>query len=237
MQIGEQHQARAQQLVLGGLRLLDLHHEVGPAPDIGGGVYDLRAELFVLRVGKRALFTGSRFDEHLMPSFNQRSDSARNQAYASLVILDFLRNANDHGLDSGFPANWLIGSRLGPRPSAISESAAKLAVDSEILVFLEFLQRRDRIRAPHSVHRTRVVSPYPQAPVGFACSVRQSAAIWRGADRLAVLLPCLPDFPLTATDFFRDATALPLPLDLLVFADAETPYQAGKQKNGTDKTS
>src|SRR4029079_5216890 len=122
MQIREEHQTRTQQLVFGRLRLLHFQHEIGPAPYLCAGLHDFGAELFVLRVEKRALFTGSALDEHLMPRFNQPSDTARNQAYTGFMIFDFLGNANDHGTDSGFPATWLIGSRLGPSPRAINES-------------------------------------------------------------------------------------------------------------------
>ena len=57
-----------------------------------------------------------------MTSFNKRPNPARNQADSRLVVLHFLRDAYNHGADSGFPANWFIGSRFGPRPRAISES-------------------------------------------------------------------------------------------------------------------
>ena len=96
MQIGEQDQARAEMRVLGRLRLLDLDHQIGLAPDFRGGGQDLgRLRRCIPDPGwscRRRL----RLHQHPMAGFAQRRYAARDQPDACFVILDFLRYADDH---------------------------------------------------------------------------------------------------------------------------------------------
>ncbi len=96
VEIGEQHQALAEVLVLLLDRLLDLDDHLGEPPDVVGGADDLRAGGLVLVVGHRRQRAGVVLHQHLMSCLDQRFYACRGYAYAALVVLYFLGYANNH---------------------------------------------------------------------------------------------------------------------------------------------
>ena len=96
MKVSEENEIRAKENVLGGLRFLDLHDEVGSRPDVGGEGNDGGAGVSVLFVGESAAFTRVGLDKDFMPRFAQRGRGARDETDTRFVILDFFRDADDH---------------------------------------------------------------------------------------------------------------------------------------------
>ena len=96
MEIGEKHLAFAQAKAFGGLRLLDLDHEVRPAEnrfrilDDGGAAGAIALRATTDDQAGRAL------DANSMAASGQLAHGRRHQADAIFVILDLLWNPNAH---------------------------------------------------------------------------------------------------------------------------------------------
>ncbi len=97
VEVGEEEQALAQPVVLLGDGLLDLHHHVGLAPHVVGGVEDAGALRDVLLVGDRRAEAGPLLDEDLVASPDQLVDADRGDADPELVVLDLGGDTDLHG--------------------------------------------------------------------------------------------------------------------------------------------
>ena len=96
MQVGEEDEAGAEELVLGLLRLLDFDDETGALPDLRRPVQDRRPSLRVFAVRERAAFAGMSFHQHFMSGLAQGGNAAGHQPHPCFVVFDFLGNADDH---------------------------------------------------------------------------------------------------------------------------------------------
>ena len=96
MQIGVEDLALAQHLALGCLRLLHLHDHVGLGEDFLRGLDDRGAGLLVVFIGGADAAAGIRLDQDLVAVAHGLADAKGRHADAVFVILDFLRNADEH---------------------------------------------------------------------------------------------------------------------------------------------
>ena len=96
MQVGEEDLALSQQTTFGQLRLLDLHDHVGALEHAGGIGDDRRSGGGVPLVVQPDLHSGAGLHHHAVSMVNQFTDRPRRQAHPVLVVLDLLRNANQH---------------------------------------------------------------------------------------------------------------------------------------------
>ena len=96
VQVGEDHQALAEVPVLLLDGLLDLDHHLGQPPYVVGGANDLCPGGLEVVVGHGAEFARVVLHQHRMPCRNQRVNARRSNADAALVVLHFLRYANNH---------------------------------------------------------------------------------------------------------------------------------------------
>ena len=96
MEVGEEHQARAEVGILLRDRLFDLDDHVGEAPDVGGVGDDLRANGLILLVGEGGQGACVVLDEDLVASVYQGFGAGRGYAYAAFVVFYFLGYADNH---------------------------------------------------------------------------------------------------------------------------------------------
>ena len=96
MEVGEEDEAFAEVAILFVGGLLDFDDHVGEAPDVISGADDLGAGSLEVIVGEGGERAGVGLDEHLVAIFREGFDSGRGDAYAALVIFDFLGYANGH---------------------------------------------------------------------------------------------------------------------------------------------
>ena len=132
VQIGKEDKVPAKERVLGGLRLLHFNHEIGLRPDCGGRRENTRACLGVLRIGNRTAPSGPGFDDDLMPGLDEGVYSGGDQPHAGLMVLHLFGRADDHYGTGGGETLAMSGLRLGPRPSAISDSDVILPVGGRL---------------------------------------------------------------------------------------------------------
>ncbi len=132
MQVGEEDQIRTKESVLGGLRLLDLYDQVRIGPDVGRQRQNGRSRRCIFGVRQGTPFTCAGFHQDAMAGFDQPGDGARDQTYAGFMVLDFLRNTDDHffplcqrdagGVSAG-AALEASSESLGPNPKPIRLAA------------------------------------------------------------------------------------------------------------------
>ena len=91
-------------------RLLHLEHEVAAPPDV---VHrrDARADGLVGGVGEGAAFTRALFDEDVMALLRQLPSARGRESDAVLVRLDFLGDADPHGLRRLSHPTWPEATR------------------------------------------------------------------------------------------------------------------------------
>ncbi len=95
MEVGEEHQVRAEEAILGLERLFDLHHHIG-APGVGGGGDDARAGGGQLVVAEPRANARTGLDEHLVPVTDQLLNAPWVDAHAVLARLDLSRYSDLH---------------------------------------------------------------------------------------------------------------------------------------------
>ncbi len=96
MEIGEEDLVLAQKRVLLRKGLLHLDDHVGFGVDSLGRRPDLRPGAGVLCVGDAGSVARGGLDQHRVPVLDQALHSGRHHGHPVFVILDFLRNADDH---------------------------------------------------------------------------------------------------------------------------------------------
>ena len=131
VQVGEQREVGAEKTVLGGLRLLHLDDDLSAVPDLRGAGNDPRAGLLILFVGEAGKLAGAGLNQYLVASLHKFADAVRHQPHAGFVVFHFSGNAYDHGkCPSGDRCGASLGagggSRLGPRPRAMSVNESSL---------------------------------------------------------------------------------------------------------------
>ncbi len=96
VQVGKQDEVLAEVPVLLLDGLLDLDDHLGEPPDVMGGADDLGAGRLVFVVGHRGERACVVLDENLVSCFHQGLCACWSDAYAALVVFDFLRHADNH---------------------------------------------------------------------------------------------------------------------------------------------
>ena len=96
MQVGVQHLAGPQQLVLLGQRLFDLHDHVGRLEDRGGVRQDAGSRRGVGFVCHAAADARALLYVHLVPMAGQRPHARRDDGDSMLLVLDLLGDADPH---------------------------------------------------------------------------------------------------------------------------------------------
>src|SRR5215469_12803109 len=96
MEIGEKNKLRAQELVFGWQRLLDLEHHSGALPYCGRRAEDLCPGFTKLLVSKSTANAGAAFDADLMAMRGERAGTRRCQRHSALVRFDFTEHSYDH---------------------------------------------------------------------------------------------------------------------------------------------
>ena len=96
VQIGEEHQAFAEEDVFLLDGLLDLDDHVGVAPHVVGGADDFRAGGLILVVGEGREVAGMGLHQDLVPGIAESFYAGRGNADTALVVFDFFGNSNDH---------------------------------------------------------------------------------------------------------------------------------------------
>ena len=91
--------------VLVGLWLLDLAHEVGPLPHLGGVSHDLRSHLAEVIVVERGVLAGAGLDDHLDVAVHQLPDTVRRECDPVLGILHLRRDPHRSDGHQRVP-NW-----------------------------------------------------------------------------------------------------------------------------------
>jgi hypothetical protein len=95
VEVGEEDESFAQELVLRRQRLLDLEQELGLTPHVFGRG-DRRADSLVLVVGERAAVPGLVLDQHVVAALHELARAGRGQRDPVLVRLDLLDDADLH---------------------------------------------------------------------------------------------------------------------------------------------
>jgi hypothetical protein len=98
VQVGVENLAFAEEGILLGERLLHLHDHVGALEDLAGGGDDLGAALLVILVRDSGAEAGVLLDEDGVAVLTERADARQDHADAVFLVLDLLRNADDHRL-------------------------------------------------------------------------------------------------------------------------------------------
>ena len=98
VQVGEQHEIRAQASVLRGLRLLDLDNQLGSPRVLDR--HRLGAGGLELGVGDRRALTGAALDEHLMAGDNELTHTVGREGDPVLSLLDLGGNADLQGFSA-----------------------------------------------------------------------------------------------------------------------------------------
>ena len=96
VQVGKDRQSFAEVPVLLLDGLLDLDHHLGQPPYVVGGADDLCPGGLEVVVGHGAEFARVMLHQNGMPSRHKRVDARRSDADTALVVLQFLRYANNH---------------------------------------------------------------------------------------------------------------------------------------------
>ncbi len=156
MQVGEQDLPVAQHLALDRLRLLHLDDHVGGGEHLGRGSGDFRARLAVRVVVHSDALTGVVLDDHLVAVRHRFAHAARHEADAIFENLDFLGDADAHGICSGLGAGqrrlaaafaadrYSKGSSIGASWHTRRSRGCTISVSIP-----HFFAARRRIRLPH----------------------------------------------------------------------------------------
>ena len=112
MKIREHDLPRPEKPDLRRLRLLDLDHHLHVRDRLGMSRHDFRAGLDVIRVCESARYARQRFDENLMPAFDEQFHADRHHRDAIFVRFNFLGDSDTHlknrlPLSPGFSGNVL----------------------------------------------------------------------------------------------------------------------------------
>src|SRR5229473_3585155 len=96
MEIGEEQQARAQELIFGELRLFDFEHYRRAIPYGRGARSDLRAARSIIAIAKTAADSRAAFDDHRVTVMAQSGRTRRRNRDPPLIRFDLFRNTDDH---------------------------------------------------------------------------------------------------------------------------------------------
>ncbi len=96
MEVGEKDLPLAHQRPFLGQGLLHLDHQLGPLPDLGGALHQLRPGLGVEIIIDAAAGAGTALHQHRVAGPLQFLGAHRQQGNAVLVSLHLSRNAHDH---------------------------------------------------------------------------------------------------------------------------------------------
>ncbi len=97
MQVGVEDLPRPEHLYLDRLRLLDLDDHLGLGEDVRRGVDELGPDPLVLGIGERRTDTGALLDKDGVAVVYELASRTRREADTELVVLDLLRDSDDHG--------------------------------------------------------------------------------------------------------------------------------------------
>ena len=98
VKVGEHRLAGADQLQLRGLRLLHLHDHVGPANHLLRRVDEFRPTRRIGLIGEARAGPCRPLHEHAMAGTHQLLHAHREHRHPILVLLRFLRDADDHAV-------------------------------------------------------------------------------------------------------------------------------------------
>ena len=121
VQVGEEHEALAQQRVLGRERLLDLEQELGLAPDVVDRS-QRRADGPVGVVGEGAALPRAGLDEHVVTALDELARPGRGQRDPVLVRLDLL---DDSDLHRGENPSFSAVARAVEEPARLRHEASQ----------------------------------------------------------------------------------------------------------------
>ena len=99
-------------LAFGGERLLDLHDQLGLPEDLISVGNDLGTRRLVIGIGETGTRSGIALDHDPVAIVGELPHRRRHQTDPIFAVLDFLRNADQHG---GFSD---VAARLGNPPAA-----------------------------------------------------------------------------------------------------------------------
>jgi len=106
VEVCEENLAGTQEGILGRERLFDLQDHVGAGVEVGRVANDAGARFAELPVGDACAVAGAGLDDDGVAALMEGADAGRVGGDASLSVLDFPRDAYDHGWASRPSVDW-----------------------------------------------------------------------------------------------------------------------------------